>query len=98
MQKSLIFSCSEEYVKLENNKKKTLPFITLYEKTRAISVRAQMISNGAIPLISVPINITTSSDIAMLEYEKKKIPFIIRRTYPDSSYEDWRLSDLIDNL
>jgi DNA-directed RNA polymerase I, II, and III subunit RPABC2 len=98
MQKSVVLSSPEEYIKLENNEKITRPFITLYEKTRVISVRAQMISNGAIPLIPIPINITDSSDIAILEYEKKKIPFIIRRTFPDNSYEDWRFVDLIDNL
>ena len=98
MNKSTVLSSQEEYIKLVNQKKKTRPFISLYEKTRAISVRAQMISNGAIPLIPVPIYITSSSDIAVLEYTSKKIPFIIRRTFPDNTYEDWKMNDLIDNL
>lgn len=98
MLRSHVLSSPEEYVKIESEKKKTNPFISLYEKTRVISVRAQMIANGAIPLIAIPINITNSAEIAQLEYDKKKIPFIIRRRFPDNTYEDWRLVDLIDNL
>ena len=98
MQRFLVLSSPEEYIKIEKEDKRTRPFISLYEKTRVISVRAQMISNGAVPLIQIPINITKSYDIAVMEYEKKKIPFIIRRSFPDGTYEDWKLSDLIDNL
>ena len=32
--------------------------------------------------------------IAEKELAEEKIPFIIRRYLPDSSYEDWKLADL----
>ena len=33
--------------------------------------------------------------IAMKELKQRKIPIIIRRYLPDSSYEDWPIADLL---
>jgi DNA-directed RNA polymerase subunit K/omega len=59
-------------------------------------LRAEMISNGAVPFVDIPNNIISSIDIATLEYIEKKIPLIIRRYHSDKTYEDWRLQDMID--
>jgi DNA-directed RNA polymerase I, II, and III subunit RPABC2 len=74
---------------------RTYPFITLYEKTKIIGLRSNQLSKGAKPFINVPPHITDVRDIARLELEQKRLPFIIKRPLPDGSYEYWRISDLI---
>jgi DNA-directed RNA polymerase I, II, and III subunit RPABC2 len=73
----------------------TYPFLTNYERTKCISFRASQISNGAKPYILVPSGVTDSYEIAKMELEQKRLPFIIKRPIPDGSFEVWRLSDLV---
>ena len=72
----------------------TYPFITKYEKTRVIGMRAEQIESGAPLFISTPSNIINSQTIAIMEYEQKKIPFIISRPLPNGANEYWHLRDL----
>lgn len=74
---------------------RTYPFITLYEKTKIIGLRANQISQGAKPFITVPEHITDVKDIARLELEQKRLPFIIKRPLPNGKFEYWRLVDLM---
>ena len=78
-----------------DEKHKTRPFLTNYEKTKVISLRARMIEEGAKPYIKVPEGMTESYKIALEELKQKKIPFIIKRPLPDGNYEYWRLCDLM---
>lgn len=73
----------------------TYPFLTNYERTKCISFRASQISNGAMPYIVVPPGVTDSYEIAKMELEQKRLPFIIKRPVADGSFEVWRLSDLM---
>jgi DNA-directed RNA polymerase I, II, and III subunit RPABC2 len=73
----------------------TYPFLTNYEKTKIISFRASQISNGAKPYILVPEGVNDSYQIAVLELEAKRLPFIVKRPLPDGTFETWRLSDLL---
>ena len=43
---------------------------------------------------SIPDDIIDGYSIAEIEYNDKKIPFIIRRPIPNGSSEYWRFSDL----
>ena len=74
---------------------KTYPFLTLYERTKIIGLRANQLSQGARPFISIPEQITDVRDIARLELAQKKLPFIIKRPLPNGTFEYWRLSDLM---
>ncbi len=74
---------------------RTYPFITLYEKTKIIGLRANQLSQGAKPFVNIPPHITDVRDIARLELEHKRLPFIIKRPLPDGTYEYWRISDLM---
>ena len=74
---------------------RTYPFLTNYEKTKIIGLRANQLSKGAVPFISVPKHITDVRDIARLELEQKRLPFIIKRPLPDGTFEYWRISDLL---
>lgn len=74
---------------------KTYPFLTIYEKTKIIGLRANQLSQGAYPYITVPEHITSVRDIARLELEQKRLPFIVKRPLPNGKYEYWRLQDLM---
>jgi DNA-directed RNA polymerase subunit K/omega len=74
---------------------RTYPFLTNFEKTKIIGLRANQISKGSVPFIAVPKHITDVKDIARLELEQKRLPFIIKRPLPNGSFEYWRLADLL---
>ena len=71
------------------------PFLTQYERTKIIGYRANQLSQGARPYIRVPKHITSVGEIARLELEERRLPFIICRPMPNGVPEYWRLSDLI---
>ena len=74
---------------------KTIPFLTKYEKTRILGVRAKQIDNGAKPFIDTAKgNLIDGYVIAQKEMEVKRVPFIIRRPLPNGGSEFWKLSDL----
>ena len=73
---------------------KTLPFLTRYEKARALGERAKQINSGAKPFVKVDETIIDGYLIALKELEEKKIPFIIKRPLPNGGCEYWKLSDL----
>jgi DNA-directed RNA polymerase I, II, and III subunit RPABC2 len=74
---------------------RTYPFLTNFEKTKIIGLRANQISKGSVPFIDVPKHITDVKDIARLELEQKRLPFIIKRPLPNGTFEYWRLADLL---
>ena len=73
----------------------TYPFLTIYEKAAVIGLRANQLSQGIRPFVTVPKQVTDVRQIARLELEQKKIPFIIKRPLPNGTYEYWRLADLM---
>ncbi len=73
---------------------KTIPILTRYERARVLGVRAKQLENDAQPLIDVPVNMIDSYAIACEELKQRKIPFIIRRPYPDGASEYWKVEDL----
>jgi len=81
------------YDNMKDKKRRTIPFLTKYEKARIIGKRAMQISKGSIPLIDIG-NLDNPIDIARKELFERKIPYIIRRPLPDGTYEDWRVDEL----
>jgi DNA-directed RNA polymerase subunit K/omega len=73
---------------------KTIPFMTKYEKTRIIGIRAKQINSGSTPFINIDKNVIDGYLIAEMELREKKIPFIIRRPLPNGSSEYWNIKDL----
>ena len=88
--------CKDEcYRRICTKKKKTHPFMTKYEKTRLLCIRAQQIVNGAQILVDIPIE--KQNDIHYIvskELEEKKLPLIIRRYLPNGDHEDWKANEL----
>lgn len=74
---------------------KSLPFLTQYERTSVLGFRADQLAQGSRPFIVVPPHITSTLEIARIELEQRRLPFIIKRPMPDGSFEYWRLSDLM---
>jgi DNA-directed RNA polymerase subunit K/omega len=73
---------------------KTIPFLTKYEMTRVIGQRAKQLDSGAKAFVKIPVNVLDGYLIALLELEQKKLPFIIKRPYPNGGVEYWNVSDL----
>jgi DNA-directed RNA polymerase I, II, and III subunit RPABC2 len=76
----------------------TQPFFTKYEYTALISARAQQISEGAKPLVSLE-GLKMSDpmfvwNVAKREVEQRTLPFIIRRQMPDNTAEFWSAQEL----
>lgn len=72
----------------------TIPFLTKYERTHVIGVRASQLDNGSPPFIELADNIIDSHTIALMEFNAKQIPFIIARPMPAGGVEYWHLNDL----
>ncbi|KAJ1818857.1 subunit common to RNA polymerases I, II, and III [Coemansia sp. S610] len=72
----------------------TTPYMTKYERARILGARALQISMNAPVMVELDGD-SDPYDIALKELRAKKIPFVIRRYLPDSSYEDWRVTELI---
>lgn len=73
---------------------KTLPFLTKYEKARIIGARAEQLDRGGEAFIPIDETIINGRTIALMEFEAKKIPFIISRPLSNGSVEYWHLRDL----
>ena len=74
---------------------KSPPFLTQYERTKIIGLRANQLSQGARPYIAVPSYVTDVGEIARMELAQRRLPFIVRRPMPNGTHEYWRLSDLL---
>jgi len=73
---------------------KTIPLLTKYEKARIIGARAEQLDAGSEAYIPLDETIINGKTIALMEFEQKKIPFIIARPLSNGSTEYWHVSDL----
>ena len=73
---------------------KTFPYLTKFEKAKILGQRAKQINNGSPIFVKVTPNIIDGHTIALMELQQKKIPFIIKRPFPNGSNEYWKVSDL----
>jgi DNA-directed RNA polymerase I, II, and III subunit RPABC2 len=76
-------------------KHRSPPFLTVYERTKILGTRTNQLAEGAMPFVTVPEYMTQPLEIAKLELEQRRLPFIIKRPMPDGTFEYWRLSDLM---
>lgn len=84
----------EKFVKMEGNDRKTVPYLTKFEKTSVLGIRAQQISAGAPLMIQVG-KLKEPIEMAKKELIEGKCPLIIRRYLPNKTYEDWRVDELL---
>ncbi len=82
---------------MSNPESRSEPYIlTKYERARVLGARALQLSNGAKPMVKVD-GLTDVMDFAKKELIEYKMPLIVRRKYPDGSYIDIKVSDMIVN-
>ncbi len=74
-------------------KNKSKPVMSKYERTKIIGTRAQQIASGSQPLIEVPKYVTSTLEIAELELNSRKTPFLVKRKV-GGNIEYWKLEDL----
>ena len=81
---------------IDDPKHRMIPFITKYEMTRILGVRAQQIDNGAQPTIVLDNpELISGYFIAKQEFSQNKLPFIIKRSFPgNGGVEYWNVCDL----
>lgn len=82
---------------LKTNNKKSVNFLTIYEKTSIIGLRKQQLVNGANSYLTdeEKIDIIDIDGIVMKELELNKLPFMVCRTMPNGQKEYWKLEELI---
>jgi DNA-directed RNA polymerase I, II, and III subunit RPABC2 len=78
-----------------DKKHKSPPFLTIYERTKILGARTNQLAEGAMPFVTVPEHMTQPLEIAKLELDQRRLPYIIKRPMPDGTFEYWRLSDLM---
>ena len=84
-------------VEIPLDQRSTKPFLTRYEKTRIIGVRAQQIADGSLPMVPFDKN-PDPVELATRELKEKKTPLLLRRKLPGGRYETWKIAELEDNL
>ena len=92
LQKSVIKRDTNGNIQDDNHK--TNPFMSRYEITRVLGTRAEQLNAGAPAFVVPPTGVIDGYQIARLELQQKKIPFIIRRPLPDKTHEYWNVKDL----
>jgi DNA-directed RNA polymerases I, II, and III subunit RPABC2 len=87
-------SYNETIQNIEKNKRISRPFLSKFERAKLIGIRIQQLSSGF--QTDAPINIIGNKlyDIANYEINEKKLPYIVRRYFPNNKFEDWKLEEL----
>ena len=91
-----IISNHETYDTLQTTVKRTKPYLTRFERSKILGLRAAQIDNGCESTMSIPPTIMDARSIAEYEYQHQAIPFLIRRYFVDGTHEDWRITELVD--
>ena len=79
---------------MEKKPKKSIPYLTKFERARIIGTRLQQLAYGAKPRVDTK-GLNSIQEIVEKELDERKIIFIIRRPMPDGTYEDWKLEEFI---
>jgi DNA-directed RNA polymerase I, II, and III subunit RPABC2 len=75
---------------------KSVMYLTSFEKTKILGFRANQLAQGSKPFIyPLPEYMTDVLEIAALELEQKRLPYILKRPMPNGTFEYIRLSDLL---
>lgn len=80
----------------KDRRHKSVPYLTVFEKTKILGFRANQLAQGSKPFIlNIPPHVTDVLEIAAMELEQKRLPLILKRPMPDGSFEYVKLSDLM---
>ena len=93
----VLFKCTiqrDELKRIKDPLHTALPFLTKYEYSKVVGMRAAQIESGSALFIKVDDSVHDPFLIAKEEVKQKKIPFILKRPLPNGNIEYWKLSDL----
>ena len=90
--------CEKNIKQSLNNQKRTLPFLSKYEKTKILGLRIQQLTTGANTNLTIEEQegLKSNIEIAEKELKLKKIPLLISRRLPNNKRELWHVKELID--
>ena len=75
---------------------KSVPYLTMFEKAKLLGFRANQLAQGSQTFLEKrPEHVVDVLEIARLELEERRLPYILKRPMPDGSFEYVRLSDLL---
>ena len=94
-QKFNILTYEDVKMNIEKKEKKTVPYLTKFEKAKIIGLRLQQLAYNAEPKVDTT-NLNDINEIVKEELKQKKLPFIIRRGLPNGTYEDWNIEEFLD--
>mgnify|MGYP003974372095 CR=1 FL=1 len=82
---------------IDTENRKSVGFLTLYEKTSIIGLRKQQLVNGANSYLTKKEleNISNIEEIVEKELKLNKLPFMLCRTMPNGVKEYWKLEELL---
>lgn len=80
---------------IEKNERKTLPYMTKFERARVLGTRAQQLSLGAPTTLQRTEKGGHLDSILLAEMEINRgvVPIIVRRYLSDGTYEDWSINE-----
>ena len=87
-----IISYNDIIKNINTKEKKTIPYLFKFEKARIIGARLQQLAYGAEPKVNTE-NLHDINEIVLEELKQRKISFIIRRSMPNGTYEDWKMEE-----
>lgn len=67
--------------------------VNKFEKVRILGQRATQLSLGAPPMVDIT-GLTDALSIAEKEFEERKIPLTIKRTFPNGKTIEYSLKDM----
>lgn len=78
---------------------RTMPIMTKYEFSSVVGLRTMHLAKGAQPFVDVPEGLRIRSNmelrkIAIRELLDRRLPYIIKRPFPNGTVEYVRVSDL----
>ncbi len=66
-----------------------------YEYTKVLGMRAQQITMGAEPLITVTNDMKSAIEVAEEELRQRKTPYIIARKINNKKTDFWKIEDMV---
>lgn len=73
-------------------------YLSKFELTRVLGVRATQIANGAPPTVEIPPGMIDPVAIARLEMRAYSIPITITRTFPNGTEKVLKVSEMEYNI
>ena len=69
--------------------------MTKYEYTKVLGMRAQQITMGSNPLITITSDMKSAIEVAEEELRQRKTPYIVARKINSNKTDFWKIEDMV---